>query len=153
MILFFFFILTSHFTDFTLDVSSQLSQMSEEQLLFFCLFLLIISLRLISKQKGMLAGNFNGKKKKVQAFTRTIFCMYYTDGLEHVLTFITRADLGLLLNRHLLVFQLNIIEPVPKTKCCMQGLHTVQQFIQSGFRKIDLIRIKENMTQLSFHLR
>lgn len=81
------------------------------------------------------------------------FGMYYTDSLEHVLTFITRADLGFVLNRHLLVFQLNRIEPLPKTKCCMQSLHTVQQFIQTGFMKIDLIRIKEDMNQLSFHLR
>lgn len=106
----------------------------------------------ISKQKGMLAGNFRGKKKGA-GFHMYYFCMYYTDGFEHVLTFITWADLGFVLNRHLSVLQLNIIEPVPKTKCCMQGLHTVQQFIQSGFIKIDLIRIKENMTQLSFHLR
>jgi len=81
------------------------------------------------------------------------FGMYYTDSLEHVLTFITWADLGFVLNRHLLVFQLNRIEPLPKTKCCMQSLHTVQQFIQTGFMKIDLIRIKEDMNQLSFHLR
>lgn len=119
---------------------------------FFVFACSFISLRLISKQKGMLAGNFNGKKKGA-GFHMYYFCMYYTDGFEHVLTFITQADLELLLNRHLLVFQLNIIEPVPKTKCCMQGLHTVQQFIQSGFIKIDLIGIKENMTQLSFHLR
>lgn len=79
--------------------------------------------------------------------------MYHTDGFEHVLTFITRADLGFVLNKPLLVFQLNIIEPVPNTKSCMQGLHTVQQFIQTGFIKIDLIRIKEDMTQLSFRLR